>query len=151
MLAQRELYSGAHETSLKIVRLTCINLRDQPKNCMSNLYKFACSRQKNTKILKVPPLNFSKALYLRDFEDLLPVHDLYCLLALSALLSGAYGVASKVMELSLYSVCTVLKTKARDCVFFLRGQAFIKLESMADLPDPVRRQLEDLSVEIFVK
>ncbi|CAI8031963.1 WD repeat-containing protein 35, partial [Geodia barretti] len=82
MLAQRELYSGAQETSLKI------------------------------------------ALYLRDFEDVLPVHDLYCLLALSAIMAGAYGVASK---------------------------AFIKLESMSDLPDSVRTNIENISVEIFVK
>ena len=37
-----------------------------------------------------------QALYLREFEDILPVTDLYCLLALSSLVCGAYGVSSKV-------------------------------------------------------
>ena len=30
-------------------------------------------------------------------------------------------------------------------------QAFIKLESMSDLPDSVRTNIENISVEIFVK
>ena len=84
MLAQRELYSGSQETGLKIVQKVHINLY------IAHQYFSRC-------INFTDSLKFLyKALYLRDFEDLLPVHNLYCLLALSALMCGAYGVASKV-------------------------------------------------------
>ena len=91
MLAQRELYSGSHETSLKIVQATHTKMYQPTHIFAAFIQKYMMGAHKLVLFL------FPKALYLRDFEDLLPIYDLYCLLALSALMCGAYGVASKVV------------------------------------------------------
>uniref|UniRef100_A0A671TY55 WD repeat-containing protein 35 n=1 Tax=Sparus aurata TaxID=8175 RepID=A0A671TY55_SPAAU len=64
------------------------------------------------------------ALHLREYEDIIPVVEIYSLLAICAAASQAFGTCS---------------------------QAFIKLESLQSL-DPEQRQLyEDLALEIFTK
>lgn len=67
---------------------------------------------------------FFKALYLREYEDIIPVVEIYSLLALCATANRAFGTCS---------------------------QAFIKLESLESL-DPLQQQLyEDLALEIFTR
>ncbi|TKS86180.1 WD repeat-containing protein 35 [Collichthys lucidus] len=64
------------------------------------------------------------ALHLREYEDIIPVVEIYSLLAICATSNRAFGTCS---------------------------QAFIKLESLESL-DPEQRQLyEDLALEIFTK
>uniref|UniRef100_A0A8C5M5H2 WD repeat-containing protein 35 n=1 Tax=Leptobrachium leishanense TaxID=445787 RepID=A0A8C5M5H2_9ANUR len=64
------------------------------------------------------------ALYLRDYEDIIPAVEIYSLLALCACAHRAFGTCSK---------------------------AFIKLESLESLNTEQRQQYEDLSLEIFTK
>lgn len=67
---------------------------------------------------------FFKALHLREYEDIIPVVEIYSLLALCAAANRAFGTCS---------------------------QAFIKLESIESL-DPQQHQLyEDLALEIFTR
>lgn len=61
---------------------------------------------------------------MREYEDIIPVVEIYSLLAICATSNRAFGTCS---------------------------QAFIKLESLESL-DPEQRQLyEDLALEIFTK
>ncbi|XP_063298196.1 WD repeat-containing protein 35 [Pelobates fuscus] len=64
------------------------------------------------------------ALYLRDYEDIIPAVEIYSLLALCACANRAFGTCSK---------------------------AFIKLESLESLNAEQRQQYEDLALEIFTK
>ncbi|CAG0879889.1 unnamed protein product [Darwinula stevensoni] len=64
------------------------------------------------------------ALLLRDYEDILPPEDIYCLLALSSCANRAFATCSK---------------------------AFIKLESLPEVDPIARQQYEDLAMEIFVR
>lgn len=67
---------------------------------------------------------FFKALHLREYEDIIPVVEIYSLLALCSAANRAFGTCS---------------------------QAFIKLESLESL-DPQQQQLyEDLALEIFTR
>lgn len=67
---------------------------------------------------------FFKALHLREYEDIIPVVEIYSLLALCSAANRAFGICS---------------------------QAFIKLESLENL-DPQQQQLyEDLALEIFTR
>lgn len=69
-------------------------------------------------------LSIIKALHLREYEDIIPVVEIYSLLAICSAANRAFGTCS---------------------------QAFIKLESLESL-DPEHRQLyEDLALEIFTK
>ncbi|XP_053316634.1 WD repeat-containing protein 35 isoform X1 [Spea bombifrons] len=64
------------------------------------------------------------ALYLRDYEDVIPAVEIYSLLALCACANRAFGTCSK---------------------------AFIKLESLETVGPDQRQQYEDLALEIFTK
>lgn len=62
------------------------------------------------------------AMQLRDYEDVLNVEDIYCLLALASCADRAFGTCSK---------------------------AFIKLESLETIPEQRRIEYEELAVSIF--
>lgn len=62
------------------------------------------------------------ALHLRDYEDVLNVEDIYCLLALTSCADRSFGTCSK---------------------------AFIKLESLDTIPEQRRIEYEELAVNIF--
>uniref|UniRef100_A0A1A9X4V5 Uncharacterized protein n=1 Tax=Glossina brevipalpis TaxID=37001 RepID=A0A1A9X4V5_9MUSC len=64
------------------------------------------------------------SLRLREYEDVLNVEDIYCLLALSSCADRSFGTCSK---------------------------AFIKLESLDYLPERGQREYEELAVNIFAK
>lgn len=64
------------------------------------------------------------ALRLPDYEDFLPLEDIYCLLALSALISRRFDIASR---------------------------AFIKLESADLISEERRKRYKELAIEIFSK
>jgi len=59
-----------------------------------------------------------------EFDDILDPKDIYCLLALTALHCGFYGICSK---------------------------AFVKLETLSDIPEADQDALETLAVKIFIK
>lgn len=61
-------------------------------------------------------------LQLRDYEDVLDVEDIYCLLALASCADRSFGTCSK---------------------------AFIKLESLESIPEQRRIEYEELAVNIF--
>lgn len=65
-----------------------------------------------------------KALYLREYEDIIPVVEIYSLLAICAAVNRAFGTCS---------------------------QAFIKLESLESLDAGQRQLYEDLALEIFTR
>lgn len=67
---------------------------------------------------------FNKALYLREYEDIIPVVEIYSLLALCAAVNRAFGTCS---------------------------QAFIKLESLESLDAGQQQLYEDLALEIFTR
>lgn len=62
------------------------------------------------------------ALQLRDYEDVLNVEDIYCLLALTSCADRSFGTCSR---------------------------AFIKLESLDTIPEQRRIEYEELAVNIF--
>lgn len=62
------------------------------------------------------------SLQLRDYEDVLDVEDVYCLLALASCADRSFGTCSK---------------------------AFIKLESLETIPEQRRIEYEELAVNIF--
>lgn len=62
------------------------------------------------------------AMQLRDYEDVLNVEDIYCLLALASCADRSFGTCSK---------------------------AFIKLESLESIPEQRRIEYEELAVNIF--
>lgn len=62
------------------------------------------------------------AMQLRDYEDVLNVEDIYCLLALASCANRSFGTCSK---------------------------AFIKLESLESIPEQRRIEYEELAVNIF--
>lgn len=62
------------------------------------------------------------AMQLRDYEDVLNVEDIYCLLALASCADRSFGISSK---------------------------AFIKLESLETIPEQRRIEYEELAVSIF--
>ena len=64
------------------------------------------------------------ALRLREYEDVLMVEDIYCLLALASCADRSFGTCSK---------------------------AFIKLESLDNLPEKSQMDYEELAVNIFSK
>lgn len=64
------------------------------------------------------------SLRLRDYEDVLDVEDIYCLLALTSCADRSFGTCSK---------------------------AFIKLESLDVIPEQRRLDYEELAVNIFSK
>lgn len=64
------------------------------------------------------------AIFLKDYEDLLSPVDLYSLLALTSSASRAFGICSK---------------------------AFIKLESLEELPEDAKQAYEKVALEIFTK
>ncbi|NWU98188.1 WDR35 protein, partial [Upupa epops] len=64
------------------------------------------------------------ALYLRDFEDIIPAVEIYSLLALCACANRAFDICSK---------------------------AFVKLQSLETLKPEERQQYEDLALEIFTR
>lgn len=64
------------------------------------------------------------ALRLRDYEDVLDVEEIYCLLALTSCADRSFGTCSK---------------------------AFIKLESLDIIPEQRRLEYEELAVNIFSK
>lgn len=64
------------------------------------------------------------ALRLREYEDVLPAEDIYSLLALASCADRSFGTCSK---------------------------AFIKLESLDNLPEKSQREYEELAVNIFSK
>lgn len=77
-------------------------------------------------LVSFPFLSFflNKALYLREYEDIIPVVEIYSLLALCAAVSRAFGTCS---------------------------QAFIKLESLESLDAGQQQLYEDLALEIFTR
>lgn len=68
--------------------------------------------------------SFFVALHLRDYEDIIPVVEIYSLLALCACANRAFDTCSK---------------------------AFVKLESLETLEPEQRQQYEELALEIFTK
>ncbi|XP_014602693.1 PREDICTED: WD repeat-containing protein 35 [Polistes canadensis] len=64
------------------------------------------------------------ALRLREYEDILELEDIYCLLALSSAVNHAFATCSK---------------------------AFIKLEAFETIPESKREEYEELAVNIFTK
>lgn len=64
------------------------------------------------------------ALYLREYEDIVPAVEIYSVLALCSAMSRAFGTCSK---------------------------AFIKLESLESLSPEQQQFYEDLALEIFTK
>ncbi|KAG5344860.1 WDR35 protein, partial [Acromyrmex heyeri] len=64
------------------------------------------------------------ALRLRDYEDILEVEDIYCLLALSSAVNHAFATCSK---------------------------AFIKLEGLETISEAKKEEYEELAVDIFTK
>lgn len=64
------------------------------------------------------------ALRLRDYDDVLPVEDIYCLLALASCADRSFDTCSK---------------------------AFMKLESLDFLPEKLQQEYEELAVNIFTK
>ncbi|KAK2578200.1 hypothetical protein KPH14_011656 [Odynerus spinipes] len=64
------------------------------------------------------------ALRLREYEDILELEDIYCLLALSSAINHAFATCSK---------------------------AFIKLESFDTIPESKREEYEELAVNVFTK
>lgn len=69
-------------------------------------------------------ISFNKALYLREYEDIIPVVEIYSLLALCAAVNRAFGTCS---------------------------QAFIKLESLESLDAGQQQLYEGLALEIFTR
>lgn len=67
---------------------------------------------------------FSLALYLRDYEDIIPAVEIYSLLAICSSTNCAFGTCSR---------------------------AFIKLESLESLTADQRQLYEDLALEIFTR
>ena len=105
------------------------------------------------------PPSLLQALCLRDYEDILPPADIHSLLALCGSACSAYGVCSKVSH-ALYCVQKVMgrfasvwlgEDHARIYSMFQYLQAFIRLESLTELPEGQRQLYEELAMEIFTR
>lgn len=101
--------------------------------CMYCIYVWMCAFQyfydRNYKNVKIKHICnyfffFSLALYLRDYEDIIPAVEIYSLLAICSSSNCAFGTCSR---------------------------AFIKLESLESLTPDQRQLYEDLALEIFTR
>lgn len=89
------------------------------------MFSFSFRTKTNKKIIYIFSFFFKKkALYLREYEDIIPVVEIYSLLALCAAVNRAFGTCS---------------------------QAFIKLESLESLDAGQQQLYEDLALEIFTR